>query len=77
MILNELLSPTPDGYRTEKDDNSGLTVDEFRKARQMSLTLDKLNRLRAMNDARSLEHEKKLEKISDQYQIPAEAPTGL
>lgn len=76
MILNELLSPTPDGYRTEKDDQSTLNISDVRKRRQLSLTLEKLNRLRAMNDARKLEHEKKLEKVADQYKAPA-APAGL
>ena len=74
MILNELLSPTPPGYRTEKDDHSTLDITDVRKRRQLSLTLEKLNRLRAMNDARKLEHEKKLEKVADQYRAPEAAP---
>jgi uncharacterized protein YkwD len=78
MILNELLDPIPSGYRDEKEDNSGLTLSDFRKRRQLSLTLDKLNRLRAMNDARKLEHEQKLEKVADQYKLQAaEVAPGL
>ncbi len=68
MQLNELLEPTPDGYRSEKDDNSTLKINDTRKTR---LTLDRLNKLRIMNDTRKLEHEKKLETITSQYKVPA------
>ncbi len=72
MQVLELFNPTPDGYRTEKDDNTVLKLDDTRKTR---LTLDRLNRLRIMNDTRKLEHEKKLEKVSTQFKPPApEAP---
>lgn len=71
MQVLELFNPTPDGYRTEKEDNSVLKLDDTRKTR---LTLDRLNRLRIMNDTRKLEHEKKLEKVSTQYKPPAAAP---
>jgi hypothetical protein len=66
MNLTEIYQPIPDGYRTEKDDNSVYRKDEPRK-RRTKLTLEKLNRLRNMNDVRRLEHEKKLDSISDQY----------
>jgi len=72
MQLNELLEPTPPGYRSEKEDNSAINIKDTRKTR---LTLERLNRLRIMNDTRKLEHEKKLETIADQYKIPA-APAG-
>ena len=70
MQVLEMFNPTPDGYRTEKDDNSVMKLDDTRKTR---LTLDRLNRLRIMNDTRKLEHEKKLDKVSVQYKPPAPA----
>ena len=74
MNLMELYSPTPKGYYSEKDDNTAIKSTDTRKTR---LTLDKLNKLRAMNDTRKLEHEQKLEKVSMQYKPPAAAETGL
>lgn len=70
MNLLEFFEQDPMGYRTEKDDNSSLHKSEPRKTR---LTLDRLNRLRMMNDVRKLEHERKLEKVANQYAAPAEA----
>jgi len=76
MNLNEIYQPTPDGYYSEKDDNSVYKLDEPHK-RRTKLTLEKLNRLRVMNDARKTEHEEKLDNISMQYKPPsAEAPAG-
>lgn len=74
MQLLELYNQTPSGYRTEKDDNSVMKTSDTRKTR---LTLDRLNKLRMMNDTRKLEHEKKLEKVSVQYKPPAAAQAGL
>jgi len=74
MNLMELYSPTPSGYYSEKDDNTAIKSTDTRKTR---LTLDKINKLRAMNDTRKLEHEQKLEKVSMQYKPPAAAETGL
>jgi len=76
MQLNELYEPTPAGYRSEKEDNSTYKIEDDR-GRASRLTLDKLNRLRVMNDTRKLEHEQKLEKVADQYKIPAAATAGL
>ena len=70
MNLNELYEPTPPGYETENQDNSVYKMDDNR-GRQSRLTLDRLNRLRIMNDTRKLEHEQKLEKVADQYKAPA------
>ncbi len=67
----ELFEPTPTGYRSEKEDNTVISSDDTRKTR---LTLERLNRLRIMNDTRKLEHEKKLEKVATQYKAPAAAP---
>ncbi len=74
MQLLELYNAIPDGYRSEKDDNSVIKINDTRKTR---LTLDRLNKLRIMNDTRKLEHEKKLEKVSTQYKAPAAAAPGL
>jgi hypothetical protein len=74
MQLLELYNEIPDGYRSEKDDNSVIKIDDTRKTR---LTLDRLNKLRIMNDTRKLEHEKKLEKVSTQYKSAVEASAGL
>jgi hypothetical protein len=74
MQLLELYNKIPDGYRNEKDDNSVIKTKDTRKTR---LTLDRLNKLRIMNDTRKLEHEKKLEKVSTQYKPVATAQTGL
>lgn len=74
MQVLEMFNPTPDGYRTEKEDNSVVKLDDTRKTR---LTLDRLNRLRIMNDTRKLEHEKKLEKVSTQYKAAAPEAGGF
>lgn len=74
MILSELYSPTPQAFKSEKQDNSTVSITDTRKP-DLFLTLGKLNRLRIMNDARKLEHEKKLEKVSTQYKPPAQ-PAG-
>ena len=74
MNLLEIYEPTPAGYRSEKEDNTVLNAEDTRKTR---ITFDRLNRLRMMNDVRKLEHEKKLDKVSDQYKAPAAAEGGL
>jgi len=70
----EILEPTPGGYRSEKEDNTSIKLSDTRKLR---LTLDRLNKLRKMNDTRKLEHELKLEKLSGQYKPAAAAPGGM
>lgn len=74
MQLLEIYEPTPDGYNSEKEDNTSIDTNDTRKTR---LTLDRLNKLRVMNDVRKLEHEKKLDKVSGQYKQPAPAESGL
>lgn len=70
-IIELFETDTPDGYRTEKDDN---TVVKLRDLRKTKLTLAQLNRLRIMNDVRKLEHEQKIEAVKTQYaQPPADA----
>ena len=68
MNLLEIFEPEPQGYSTEKDDNTALKLSDLRKTK---LTIKQLNRLRIMNDVRKLEHEKKLETVQDQYKAPA------
>jgi len=68
MQLLELYNTIPDGFRSEKDDQTVAHASDTRKTR---LTLDRINKLRMMNDTRKLEHEQKLEKISTQYKAPA------
>lgn len=74
MYITELYNSVPGNYRREKDDNTSHNLDDNRK-RQSKLTLDKLNRLRMMNDVRKLEHEEKLKNLSSQYK-PAAAAAG-
>lgn len=74
MNLMELYSPTPASYYSEKDDNTALKATDTRKTR---LTLDKINKLRAMNDTRKLEHEQKLETVKIQYSQPVAQDAGL
>lgn len=76
MNLMELYEPTPAGFDSPKDDNSAYKIDDNR-GRQSRLTLDRLNRLRIMNDTRKLEHEQKLEKVADQYKAPAQLAGGM
>jgi hypothetical protein len=68
MNILEIFEPTPDGYRSEKDDNTALKLSDIRKTK---LTLKQLNRLRVMNDIRKLEHEQKLTGVRKQYKAPA------
>lgn len=74
MNLQEIYSPTPAGYRSEKEDNTVLRDSDTRKTR---LTFDRLQRLRMMNDVRKLENEQKLSKLSDQYKAPAQPEGGI
>jgi hypothetical protein len=74
MIINELFSPTPQGYRDEKSDQSTLKMSDSRKTR---LTLAHLNQLRQSNDVRKIEHERKLKAVSKQYTPPAEPGAAL
>jgi len=74
MLLLELFEPTPDGYSTEKEDNSVLKFSDLRTTR---LDLAQLNRLRKMNDVRNIEKKEKVKSISNQYKPPAAAAPGL
>lgn len=72
MNLLELFEEDLPGHRTEKDDNTVLSLKDLRKTK---LTLKQLNRLRIMNDVRKLEHEQKMDQVQQQYAAPpAEEP---
>lgn len=66
MNLLEMFEDLP-GYRTEKDDNTSVSLFDLRKTK---LTLAQLNRLRIMNDVRKLEKEQELERVQTQYRQP-------
>ena len=73
MYLTEIFEKNPEGYDTEKDDNSVLKLSDLRKTR---LTLQQINKLRIINDVQKLEHEKKIGTVARQYKAPA-AEAGL
>jgi len=70
MLLLELFEPTPNGYSTDKEDNSVLKISDLRTTR---LDLAQLNKLRKMNDVRNIEQQEKIKTISKQYKPPAAA----
>lgn len=70
MNIMELFDPAPEGYHSEKEDNSTLKMSDSRRTR---LTLAHLNQLRKGHDVRKLEHEKKLQSVSQQYTPAPEA----
>lgn len=73
MNILEIFEPTPAGYRSEKEDDTSLTLSDLRKTK---ITLKQLNRLRIMNDVRKLEHEQKVDSVQKQYKAPeTTAPT--
>lgn len=76
MNLSEIYEPTAPGYRDEREDHSAFRASDQRAWRS-HITLDRLNKLRKMNDVRKLEHEKKLDSVSSQYKPPAAAGGGL
>lgn len=73
MNLLEMFNEIPTGHRTEGDDSTPPKLNDLRKTK---LTLRQLNRLRIMNDVRTLEHEQDLEKVRKQYKPAAEPPPG-
>jgi hypothetical protein len=71
MILREFWDTVPQAYQDLSQDNSQITAKDLRKTR---LTLRQLNKLRRMNDVRSVEYKKDLEDIRKQYAPPPAAP---
>ena len=74
MNLLEIFNPDPQGYKSEKEDQSALKLSDLRKTK---LTLKQLNRLRIMNDVRKLEKEKKIEAVQTQFTPPPEPNAGM
>ena len=71
MNLFEIYSHEPGAYQDLNQDNSQPTLSNTRKTR---LTLRQINKLRQLNDIRSVEYKEKLKLIKQQYAPPAAAP---
>ncbi len=76
MFLAELYTRPEDqeGRLDQKEDESRANKSDTRKTR---LTLAHINKLRMMNDARTVEHEEKIKQIQQQYAQPAEEGGGM
>jgi hypothetical protein len=70
MILNEFWHKEPGAYQDLDNDNSQTQLGDLRKTH---LTLRQLNKLRKMNDVRTVEYKEKLKLVRQQY-APAPAP---
>jgi hypothetical protein len=71
MILNEFWQKEPEAYQDLAQDNSQLQLGDLRKTH---LTLRQLNKLRKMNDVRTVEYKEKLKLVRKQYAPAPEAP---
>ena len=71
MILNEIYSREPKAYQDLSQDNSQTRLNNLRKTR---LTLRQINKLRQMNDVRSVEYKEKLKLVRQQYAPSPAAP---
>lgn len=71
MILREFFEQQPEGYQDLKDDNSQPQLGDTRKSK---LTLRQINKLRRMNDLRTVEYKQNLKDIKKQYSPPAAPP---
>jgi hypothetical protein len=74
MILNEFFHKEPEAYQDLKQDNSQPELGDLRKTH---LTLRQLNKLRRMNDIRTVEYKEKLKLVRQQYAPAPEAPPGM
>jgi len=74
MILNEIYEKSPAAYQDLSQDNSQLKLGDMRKTR---LTLRQLNKLRRMNDVRTVEYKEKLKLVRQQYAPAPAAPPGM
>lgn len=74
MILLELYSQPVTDMQDMKNDASQYDISNTRKTR---LTLAQINRLRKMNDMRTLEHAKELELVRRMYKQPTPDMGGL
>lgn len=71
MILNEFWKKEPEAYQDVTQDNSQPQLGDLRKTH---LTLRQLNKLRKMNDVRTVEYKEKLKLVRQQYAPPPAAP---
>jgi hypothetical protein len=71
MILNEFWHKDPEAYQDLAQDNSQTQLGDLRKTH---LTLRQLNKLRRMNDVRTVEYKEKLKLVRQQYAPPPAAP---
>ena len=71
MILNEFWHKDPQAYQDLDKDNSQTTLGDMRKTH---LTLRQLNKLRRMNDVRTVEYKEKLKLVRQQYAPAPAAP---
>ena len=63
MLVNEMYKSYP-GYQDKSEDESQPKLVDLRKTR---LTLKQINKLRRMNDIRTYEQSKKIQKVQNQY----------
>lgn len=69
MILQEFFNKEPEAYQDVSQDNSQPQLGDLRKTH---LTLRQLNKLRKMNDVRTVEYKEKLKLVRQQYAPPAQ-----
>jgi hypothetical protein len=72
MILQEFWHKEPEAYQDVSKDNSQPQLGDLRKTH---LTLRQINKLRKMNDVRTVEYKEKLKLIRQQY-APPPAPVA-
>ena len=71
MNLHEMFFTPPAEYESPEDDNTILKG--LKDMRPRTLTLAQLNKIRVMNDLRTYEKEKELERVQKQYGSSGEA----
>ena len=71
MILQEFFQKEPEAYQSLDQDNSQTQIGDLRKTH---LTLRQLNKLRKMNDVRTVEFKDKLKLVRQQYAPVPAAP---
>ena len=71
MILHEFWHKDPEAYQDLAQDNSQTQLGDMRKTH---LTLRQLNKLRRMNDVRTVEYKEKLKLVRQQYAPAPEVP---
>lgn len=72
MLLNELYQREKKAYQDVAQDNSQPRLGDLRKTK---LTLRQINKLRKLNDIRSVEFKEKLKRVQTQY-APAAQPVA-